>query len=106
MRYVERFAHFFSEPLFVRRCFETLNAEQRPELLGAAKAMQELFEDYRDLKGVSEELLVDFCYQAPGNFHEMFKDFDGFYWFRLHFVTQMRGVSVRFNRMTCTRSST
>ena len=80
-RYLERFAHFFSEPVFVRRCFEALNAEQRPELLGAARAMQELFEVYRGEKGIEQELLVDYCYEARRSrrFRGVSGDFIRFY---------------------------
>jgi len=61
-RYLERFAHFFSAPLFVRRCFEALHAEQRPELLGAASAMKELFAQYSLEKDISESM-VEHCYK-------------------------------------------
>ncbi|CAK9063519.1 unnamed protein product [Durusdinium trenchii] len=62
-RYLERFAFFFQAELFVRRCFEALLAEQRPELVGAAEAMKELFEEYRSVKHLPEESLVEHCYK-------------------------------------------
>lgn len=70
-RYLERFAHFFRRDVFVRRCFEALNAEQRPELVGAAAAMKELFEEYRLEKHVISETMVEHCYKD-----DMFLEFD------------------------------
>eukprot|EP00438_Fugacium_kawagutii_P004966 Skav222397 [mRNA] locus=scaffold4422:233805:265450:+ [translate_table: standard] len=53
-----------SEKVFVRRCFEALNAEQRPELVGASNAMKELFKEYRRELDLSEDSLVEHCYKA------------------------------------------
>merc|ERR1711972_1217739 len=65
-RYLERFAYFFSKTFFVRKCFETLNSEQKPEHVGVRAALRTLFEAYRreSFSGVAceTESYVDHCY--------------------------------------------
>ncbi|CAJ1362745.1 unnamed protein product [Effrenium voratum] len=66
-RYVERFGFFFSKAFFVRRCFEALNGECKPEFAGARAAMQDLFAQYRrDPQARVPELvesLEEYCYK-------------------------------------------
>lgn len=44
--YLEKFCHLFRREFFVRRCFETLNAENSPEYVGFRKALNVLFPLY------------------------------------------------------------
>merc|ERR1719161_2191258 len=64
--YLERFAWFFSRGFFVRKCFEALNSEQKPEHAGVRSALEDLFAEYRRCpgSGVSEEATsyVEHCY--------------------------------------------
>mmetsp|Transcript_99280 Transcript_99280/g.266766 ORF Transcript_99280/g.266766 Transcript_99280/m.266766 type:complete len:358 (-) Transcript_99280:105-1178(-) len=45
--YLERFAHFFRTDFFVRKAFETLNAEGKPEHIGFRRAAETLYSRYR-----------------------------------------------------------
>lgn len=65
--FLERFAHFFTEEFFVRRCFETLCAEHKPEHAGFKRACNTLFTEYRRVYGegggfVDEEDIVEHLY--------------------------------------------
>jgi len=62
--YLERFAYFFRVEFFVRKAFETLNAESKPEHAGFRKAAETLYGYYFDevLKGKGDESLMEYCY--------------------------------------------
>lgn len=60
--YLERFASFFEQGRFVRRAFETLNSEVKPEHQGFRSAFQILFAAYRVENGLLEESYVEYCY--------------------------------------------
>ena len=57
-----RFSFFFRRQFFVRRAFETLNAETKPEHSGFRRAVARLFEVYRDEHGVAEGSLAEHVY--------------------------------------------
>jgi hypothetical protein len=63
---LERFAWCFSRDFFVRKCFEWLNSEQKPELVGVRAAMETLFAAYRlhPGHGVPEDVgsYIEYCY--------------------------------------------
>jgi len=63
--YIERFAHFFRADFFVRKAFETLNSESKPEHMGFRNAAETLYSHYRVevLKGSGEDTLLEYCYQ-------------------------------------------
>lgn len=65
-RYLERFAWCFSRAFFVRKCFEALNSEQKPEHAGVRAAMETLFAEYRlhSSSGVPADVesYVEHCY--------------------------------------------
>lgn len=63
--YVERFAHFFRAEFLVRKAFETLNAETKPEHTGFRNAAQTLYTYYRMevLEGSGADTLLEHCYQ-------------------------------------------
>merc|ERR1712224_437626 len=63
--YLERFAHFFRIDIFVRKAFETLNSESKPEHMGFGAAVQTLYTRYRldVLNGSGEDSLLEHCYQ-------------------------------------------
>jgi len=69
--YLERFSSFFSRDFFVRKAFETLNAEVKPEHVGWRKACETLFQDYKSEYGLGEDSLVEHCYRD-----EYFVDLD------------------------------
>jgi hypothetical protein len=60
--YLERFAYFFSSGFFVRKAFETLNAEVKPEHVGFRKACEILFPFYREEMGIAGESFLEHCY--------------------------------------------
>lgn len=60
--YLERFCYFFSEEFFVKRCFEVLNAENKPQHIGFRKAAQTLFQFFREEMNISEDSLLEYCY--------------------------------------------
>merc|ERR1711862_21146 len=63
--YLERFAYFFRKDFFIRKAFETLNSETKPEHIGFRKAVETLYIDYKRevLHGSGEESLVEHCYR-------------------------------------------
>jgi len=73
---MQRFAHFFRRDFLVRRMFENLNAEGKPEHMGFRKAADTLFTAFREdvERGgirVRTETLVEFVYAD-----EYFTEFD------------------------------
>lgn len=60
--YADRFAHFFTQPFFVRKCFEALNAESKPEHAGFRHATTTLYAEYRAIHGLEESTLVEHVY--------------------------------------------
>lgn len=71
--YLERFAHFFRTDLFVRKAYETLNAEIKAGHKGFTSAAQTLYSHYRVevLNGSGADTLQEHCYQD-----EYFKELD------------------------------
>lgn len=62
--YLERFAAFFARDFFVKRCFETLNSELKPEHAGFRKNFELLFETYcQEFQLEGCDSYVDYCYQ-------------------------------------------
>jgi len=73
---MQRFAHFFRRDFLVRRMFENLNAEGKPEHMGFRKAADTLFAAFREEAerggiSVRAESLVEFVYAD-----EYFTEFD------------------------------
>lgn len=62
--YLERFAHFFRTDFFVRKAFETLNAESKPEHMGFRQAAETLYSRYRTemLHGSGSDSLLEHVY--------------------------------------------
>ena len=61
--YLERFSYFFSRDFFVKKAFETLNSEFKPEHVGFRKAAQTLFMTYRREQGsIEDDEFVQYCY--------------------------------------------
>ena len=60
--YLERFAFFFSRDFFIRKSFETLNSEMKPEHVGFRTAAETLFKLYKAEFGFEEDSLVEHCY--------------------------------------------
>mgnify|MGYP004284492359 CR=1 FL=1 len=54
--YAERFAHFFSKDFLVRKAFEALNSESKPEHAGFRRATETLEDLYRGAAGVRRRL--------------------------------------------------
>lgn len=70
--YLERFAFFFERDRFIRKMFETLNSECKPEHHGFRAALKVLFEAYRTAQGgISEDTYVEHCYRD-----DLFTDLD------------------------------
>ena len=70
--HVERFAYFFSRDFFVRKAFETLNSEFKPEHAGFRKACETLFQIYKAEQGaIEDDSFIEHCYQD-----EMFTTLD------------------------------
>jgi len=66
--YLERFAHFFTREFFVRRAFEALYSETKPEHAGFRKACATLFRAYRNKhEGITEEGLADHLFPKDPN---------------------------------------
>mmetsp|Transcript_41174 Transcript_41174/g.118997 ORF Transcript_41174/g.118997 Transcript_41174/m.118997 type:complete len:733 (-) Transcript_41174:582-2780(-) len=61
--YLERFMFFFSRDFFVRKAFETLNAEVKPEHAGWRKSCETLYQTYQKEYGASEDSLIEHCYR-------------------------------------------
>ena len=61
-RYAERFAHFFTQGFFVRKCFEALHSELKPEHAGFRRAADTLFSEYRAVHGIEAPTLVEYVY--------------------------------------------
>mmetsp|Transcript_110826 Transcript_110826/g.203209 ORF Transcript_110826/g.203209 Transcript_110826/m.203209 type:complete len:919 (+) Transcript_110826:61-2817(+) len=62
--YLERFTTFFRRDRFIRKAFETLNSECKPEHHGFRAAFNILFDVYRkEQGGIPEETYVEHCYQ-------------------------------------------
>ena len=61
-RYAERFAHFFTQGFFVRKCFEALHSELKPEHAGFRRAAATLFSEYRAVHGIEAPTLVEYVY--------------------------------------------
>lgn len=63
--YLERFAYFFRAEFLVRKAFETLNTESKPEHMGFRNAAGTLYSHYREevLKDTGPETLLEFCYR-------------------------------------------
>merc|ERR1719414_1344641 len=57
--YMARFAHFFRRDFFVRRLFETLNSESKPEHTGFRKTCDTLYGIYRLEAGAQEESFIE-----------------------------------------------
>ena len=60
--YLERFAFFFSRDFFIRKSFEVLNSEMKPEHAGFRTATETLFKLYKAEFGFEEDSLVEHCY--------------------------------------------
>eukprot|EP00600_Ochromonadales_sp_CCMP1393_P003228 CAMPEP_0174989630 /NCGR_PEP_ID=MMETSP0004_2-20121128/20842_1 /TAXON_ID=420556 /ORGANISM="Ochromonas sp., Strain CCMP1393" /LENGTH=484 /DNA_ID=CAMNT_0016243087 /DNA_START=60 /DNA_END=1514 /DNA_ORIENTATION=- len=63
--YVERFAFFFSRGFLLRKAFDALYTECKPEFVGAQRALQLLYGHYQQEKGtniVVEDSLVEHLY--------------------------------------------
>lgn len=60
--YLERFAYFFSRDFFIRKSFEALNSELKPEHAGFRRAAETLFKLYKEEFGLTEDSLVEYCY--------------------------------------------
>lgn len=60
--YAERFAHFFTRDFFVKRCFEALNAEMKPEHAGFRRAAETLYHEYRIAHGIEDGTLLEHVY--------------------------------------------
>jgi hypothetical protein len=60
--YLEKFAYFFSREFFIKKAFETLNSECKPEHVGFRKALEVLFATYRQEQGVAEETYIEHLY--------------------------------------------
>ena len=60
--YAKHFAYFFSREFLVKKCFETLNAESKPEHMGFRKACDTMYEIYRYQWGISAETLVEYAH--------------------------------------------
>ena len=62
--YLNRFVYFFNQDFLVKKLFETLNSEMKPEHIGFRKAFQTLYEVYRSvcLSDVDADSYVDHCY--------------------------------------------
>lgn len=69
--YLERFAHFFSSQFFVRKAFEVLFSELKPEHTGFRKACETLYAVYRCEQNCSEETLIEYVYND-----ELYTDFN------------------------------
>lgn len=61
--YLERFAYFFSREFFIRKAFEVLYAEFKPDHVGFRKACEVLFNVYRAEQGITEESIVEHVYK-------------------------------------------
>ena len=60
--YLERFAYFFSRDFFISKSFEVLNSELKPEHTGFRKAAETLFQLFKEVCGLTEDSLVEYCY--------------------------------------------
>ena len=60
--YASRYAYFFSRSFFIRKAFETLNAETKPEHAGFRKACDTMFEVFRHQWDIPQESLVEYAY--------------------------------------------
>lgn len=63
--YAERFAHFFSRRFFVRKCFESLHSEVKPEHAGFRAAVGTLYAEYASLHGLVHRAGVETRTRAP-----------------------------------------
>mmetsp|Transcript_116063 Transcript_116063/g.237363 ORF Transcript_116063/g.237363 Transcript_116063/m.237363 type:complete len:744 (-) Transcript_116063:165-2396(-) len=63
--YLERFAYFFRAGFFVRKAFETMNSETKPEHVGFRQAAETLYTFYRTekLEAGGEDTLMEHCYK-------------------------------------------
>lgn len=60
--YAQHFAYFFSRDFLVKKCFETLNAESKPEHMGFRKACDTMYEIFRFQWDIEAETLVEYAY--------------------------------------------
>lgn len=60
--YADRFAHFFTQTFFVRKAFEALHSELKPEHSGFRHAAATLFSEYAEAHGLEEATLVEHVY--------------------------------------------
>jgi hypothetical protein len=60
--YLERFAHFFSVDFFVRKSFNKLNSEEKPEHAGFRIAAEALYSAFRLEQGCSQESFLEYSF--------------------------------------------
>ncbi|GFH49520.1 hypothetical protein CTEN210_05996 [Chaetoceros tenuissimus] len=60
--YAEKFAHFFSKDFLVKRMFEVLNAETKPEYIGFKASCDALFPLFKTGYNLHEETLSEYLY--------------------------------------------
>lgn len=60
--YFEKFSHFFSKDFLVRRMFEVLNAENKPEHMGFRKSCEVLFPLFKENEGITSDSLLEHLY--------------------------------------------
>ena len=60
--YLRKAAYFFSVDFLVRRMFETLNAENKPEHYGFRRACDALYPAFAAAEGATDESLLEYLY--------------------------------------------
>jgi hypothetical protein len=60
--YMEKYAYFFRRDFLVRRMFEILHSESKPEHMGFKKAFETVFQTYRQDAGIATESYVEHFY--------------------------------------------
>mmetsp|Transcript_55755 Transcript_55755/g.83021 ORF Transcript_55755/g.83021 Transcript_55755/m.83021 type:complete len:743 (-) Transcript_55755:151-2379(-) len=62
LQYADKFAFFFTKDFLVKRMFEVLNAEGKPEYVGFKGACSELYALFKHIYGLSEDTLLEYLY--------------------------------------------
>lgn len=60
--YMNKYAYFFRREFLVKRMFEVLHSESKPEHMGFKKAIHTIFGKYREEKGIEAESYVEHFY--------------------------------------------